>query len=311
MSKEPESSTKLPKTRSPSYPAFSLPEAIGKLPALYAAMKRHEVAPETAISAMGLSHKGSTGKLALAAMRSFGLIEGRGAVKLSRRGLDLGVDYKPTDASWKQAAKDAALTPDMHKLLWDKYGSDLPIDDELRRFLVREHGFNDNVVGQFVADYKKTIEFSGLANEDKTEKNEDIPPPPSVKVGDYVQWTSAGVDQFSVPRRVLEIVGDAGEWARVEGSDTGIPMSELTIQKTAEATKTPPGQQSSPDAFPQRGSPPKFAPILKGPSISFPLPNENTIEIRLAKPVSKKDFEKIKKLLDLSEDSLVGNTESE
>jgi hypothetical protein len=230
MSKEPESSAKLPKTRSPSYPAFSLSEAIGKLPALYAAMKRHEVAPETAISAMGLSHKGSTGKLALAAMRSFGLIEGRGAVKLSRRGLDIGVDYKPTDASWQQAAKDAALAPDMHKLLWDKYGPDLPIDDELRRFLVREHGFNDNVVGQFVTDYKKTIEFSGLANDGETEKNEGIPPPPSVKVGDYVQWTSAGTDRFPQPKRVAWLSED-GKFARVEGNNTGLPVMELALKE--------------------------------------------------------------------------------
>src|SRR5688572_22461577 len=81
-----------------------------------------------------------------------------------------------------------------------------------------------------------------------------------------------------------------------------VPMSELTIQKKpTEAPKVP-----FPDSFSQQGNPPRFAPILKGPSISFPLPNDNTIEIRLAKPVSKKDFEKIKKLIDLSEDSFVG-----
>ena len=49
---------------------------------------------------------------------------------------------------------------------------------------------------------------------------------------------------------------------------------------------------------------PPFSPF-SGPSITFPLPNNNSIEIRLSKPVSKKDFERIKKLVDLSEDSLV------
>jgi hypothetical protein len=35
------------------------------------------------------------------------------------------------------------------------------------------------------------------------------------------------------------------------------------------------------------------------------LPNDNAIEIRLKKPVSKDDFERIKKLVELSEASLV------
>lgn len=42
-----------------------------------------------------------------------------------------------------------------------------------------------------------------------------------------------------------------------------------------------------------------------GPFISFPLPGENSIEIRLRSKVSRGDFERIKKLIDLSEASLV------
>jgi hypothetical protein len=44
---------------------------------------------------------------------------------------------------------------------------------------------------------------------------------------------------------------------------------------------------------------------LQGPRIEFPLPDDNVIEIQLRKPVSKRTFERIKQLLDLSEDSLV------
>ena len=42
-----------------------------------------------------------------------------------------------------------------------------------------------------------------------------------------------------------------------------------------------------------------------GPTIMFPLPNDNTIEIRLKKPVSEKDFKQIQALIALSKDSLV------
>lgn len=50
--------------------------------------------------------------------------------------------------------------------------------------------------------------------------------PPAVKVGDYVQWTSGGVDQFKPPRKVTSIVG---RHAFVHGSRTGIDMNGLTV----------------------------------------------------------------------------------
>src|SRR4051812_45161021 len=81
--------------RSPNYPSFDLETAIGKLPAAFKAMNRHAVGVETAVQSMELSYKSSTGKLALATMRGFGLFEnaGKGMVKLSQRGLDIGTDY--------------------------------------------------------------------------------------------------------------------------------------------------------------------------------------------------------------------------
>jgi hypothetical protein len=51
---------------------------------------------------------------------------------------------------------------------------------------------------------------------------------PKVKLGDRVQWTSGGVDQFATPRKITRLSED-GEWAFVEGSDTGIPIAELVI----------------------------------------------------------------------------------
>lgn len=48
------------------------------------------------------------------------------------------------------------------------------------------------------------------------------------KVGDVVQWTSQGADQFDEPKKVTSI-SDDGKFAFVEGSDTGIPIDQLTI----------------------------------------------------------------------------------
>ena len=50
---------------------------------------------------------------------------------------------------------------------------------------------------------------------------------PALEVGDYVQWTSDGVDQFKPARQVTQIQ-DRHVW--VDGSQTGIPISEVTVQ---------------------------------------------------------------------------------
>jgi DNA-binding MarR family transcriptional regulator len=49
-----------------------------------------------------------------------------------------------------------------------------------------------------------------------------------VALGDRVQWTSAGVDQFPTPRQIVWM-SKCGEWVQVEGSYTGIPTSELVV----------------------------------------------------------------------------------
>lgn len=161
-----------PKHRSPNYPAIDLKVAAEKLPDLFKAMKRHPVGVENAAKAMGFSYKSSTGRLALAAMRAFGLFENeRGAggdslVKLTTRALDIGTDYPAGSPEWLAAVKAAALAPKVHADLWKKYGDSLPADDELRRYLVRELKFNDNAVAQFIQEYKDTIKFAKLSDSD-------------------------------------------------------------------------------------------------------------------------------------------------
>jgi hypothetical protein len=49
---------------------------------------------------------------------------------------------------------------------------------------------------------------------------------PTFQVGDYVQWTSDGVEQFKPARKVTQI-RDRHVW--VGGSQTGIPISEVTV----------------------------------------------------------------------------------
>lgn len=47
-----------------------------------------------------------------------------------------------------------------------------------------------------------------------------------IQVGDNVQWESGGVKRFKSPRKVTAI-SECGNWAFVEGTKTGLPISEL------------------------------------------------------------------------------------
>lgn len=47
-----------------------------------------------------------------------------------------------------------------------------------------------------------------------------------LRVGDHVQWTSDGVDQFKPARKITKIQ-DRHVWVR--GSQTGIPINEVTV----------------------------------------------------------------------------------
>lgn len=49
-----------------------------------------------------------------------------------------------------------------------------------------------------------------------------------IGIGDTVQWTSQGVDQFAVPRIITKI---DGKYAWVEGTNTGIPIEQLVVVK--------------------------------------------------------------------------------
>lgn len=51
---------------------------------------------------------------------------------------------------------------------------------------------------------------------------------PMFAVGDYVQWESQGVLMFD-PARQVEWVSDDGQWVMVEGSNTGLPISQLIL----------------------------------------------------------------------------------
>jgi hypothetical protein len=155
------------KLRSPSFPALGLSEAVSKAKVIWEKETRHAVPADVAVTHWGYSPKSSGGKQAVAALLKYGLFEESGSnqsrtVKLTDRALRILLGRG--DES-KNALRDAALEPDLHRLLWDSYRGTLPSDETLKRNLILDHKFNPSSVQDAIASYKDSLDFSGLSGE--------------------------------------------------------------------------------------------------------------------------------------------------
>jgi hypothetical protein len=270
---------KAKRIRSPNYPAVNLETAIRRVQELYSGAGRHPVGVETVAKLWGQSPKSSAFKVLLAAIRAFGLVDdfpGGGKeqlVKLSGQGLDIVTDYPVGSPQRQKAIENAALRPKLHAELWKRYGGALPVDDEIRRHLVRDRGFHDKTVGDFIAEYKGTLSFAKI-----TDSSTIMDEPPAsdrkagasekVNIGDYVQWTNAGVDSFAEPRLVRGFSED-GQWAFVEGGETGVLASELTVMNP----QTDSSQMPTPSQAPKQPlTSPPVNPFHKKGSGDAPIP---------------------------------------
>ena len=162
------------KGRSPSYPAIPLGQAIDRARILYSKERTH-AAPYSVITGHW-GYKTPTSGVAsvnYAALKKFGLLieEGSGLdrrAKLSQLALDILMHPEPGPA-----IRHAALTPPIHRELWDEYGSELPSDGALRYEFVGRRRFTETGFEEFIRQYKATIAFAGLQS--STIREEDAP----------------------------------------------------------------------------------------------------------------------------------------
>ncbi len=224
---------KATRVRSPNYPSMGLREAVTQTEALY---KGGAMAPLIKISALKLlgyeKLHGEAGRV-LSALKSFGLVEETNdRIKLSQRGIDIAARLV-SDARRLAALREAALAPQIYNELITEYKGSLPLDAALKSELIAAKHFNPNAVGGFLEDFRDTLEYSGISyvrvlDSGNEGKEHEQPPPAPPAIGDYVQWESQGQVQFSEPKRVRALSPD-GQWAFVDGSDTGLPVSEVTV----------------------------------------------------------------------------------
>lgn len=217
--------------RGPSYPYVGLEDAIALSRKMYDYAKRG-AAPLDAVvkDALKYSATSSSGQKVLAALKSFGLIEdapgsnGK-AIKLTQRAIRILLDEQDSQERREEIRK-AALSPKWYEYCWKKWGKEMP--PAMKSNLLIEHGFVDSTVDGFLKDYKKTISFAALLDDDALDDDAESAVQSNAlpKIGDYVQWESQGILRMPVAKRLTKISED-GNYAFVEGSLTGIPVNEL------------------------------------------------------------------------------------
>jgi hypothetical protein len=236
------------------FPFINLEKAIARARELYDADQRgNEMPISGAFAVWKYSEKSSGGFQTVAALKMYGLLEDAGSkearkVKLTKHALDYFRDEREEMRAGK--LKAFATNPGLFAILFNKHwGAEVPNDAVARSQLKVDGELNEQSARAALGIYKENMAFAKLKgdgiiqelqqNADEATSRNDLLPPP--KIGDYVQWTSNGVDQFKPPRKVTNIIG---RHAFVHGSNTGIDMSELTV--TTAPAPTPIGATKAP-----------------------------------------------------------------
>jgi hypothetical protein len=149
--------------RSPNYPAVGLKAAVEKVRLLYHADKRAGAPIDAALKHMGFSTKHGQALAVLSALKKFGLVEeSSGRIVPTQRAVNL-IEFPDQDTRKVRAIRDAALSPEIYRELYEQYKSTgIPSEETLRAELIADKHFNPNAVQGFIQDFKDTLNFAGI-----------------------------------------------------------------------------------------------------------------------------------------------------
>lgn len=171
------------KQRSQPYPYLSLEEAIDKAQIAFDHDHDSLFSVPTVFSHWGQKSNTGPGITILSALKQFGLFEDMGSgenrkLKLSDLALRIIRDKRPQSPERQDAIREAALKPTLFKTLWERYAGNLPSEAELKHIMKMEYGIIDTSVDRAYKTFVKTIDFSRMAEHNKTQ-DERAPKPGS------------------------------------------------------------------------------------------------------------------------------------
>jgi hypothetical protein len=153
--------------RSPEFPYVDLKTAVELAEKFRVAEGKHVVPSDSAKKAWGMGLKSGGARRTVAALGHFGLFAYEGEkddkkVRLSEAALRILLDKQPESPERDELIRRAALTPSIHKEMWEKWGADLPSDATIETFLVRDRGFSGVGAGDLMTEYKNTLAYAKL-----------------------------------------------------------------------------------------------------------------------------------------------------
>jgi len=239
---------KLPKRRegrSPAYPYVPVHKALERAQELFAQEGTHNAPLSSALSAWGYSHKSSGGRQTLATMKYYGLVEIAGEgdgrmIKLSEIARKIILDQREDDREKRALIREVALMPSAHKTIYQKYPDGLPSDGTVQHYLVFERGFNTDAAIELLAEFKQTASQIQLYQSPQPPDKGDVEAPSQeeepaqIEVGDKVQITIGGVDQFAGGATVIGF-SDDGAWVFTNQSKSAAKLEEVTLLEAASA----------------------------------------------------------------------------
>ena len=308
--------------RSPNYPRKSLPLAIRDAQLLYDKEKTATCVGTVAAKAFGYPKLHGKVQLRLAAMKQYGLLDvdkKAGTFRLSQRAL--AILLRPETHPDRQTAIDAAaLEPELFKEFWKHQPT--ASDDSLNYDLIANKGFSENGAAAFLKAYRETIQMLSESKEtaltdeairdtvdDQQAENrgpelaDDEQRPEDFQVGDYVQWTNQGVDQFKTPRQIIGFYDK--DHAKVTGTKTGVPVRELSKWEQSARPNTGSSSQQLPES--SSGSPIMETAQHPEPQrmeqYSVPIGGEAYVVITMPAKMTQEQYGRLKGYIDLFERS--------
>lgn len=239
------------KPRSPNYPAVSLQKALEHARKVYAANHLHKAPRDVVAKVMGYSSLNGGSLTVISALKKYGLLEEDDiGLWISQDALTVLVESANSPERARTLVK-LATSPELFGEMKAAFPGPTPNDEILRSWLLRK-GFLQSTVDLPIRAYRETMELAeaqktlftdsspGRPARDSDIVTEKSMTEPEPEIGDLIQWEPAGVLQFETPRRVRAKQEHEGAWwLFVEGSETGIPMDEVTVKER----KTPDSEQ--------------------------------------------------------------------
>jgi hypothetical protein len=236
------------------FPFINLAKSVERAKLLFEADERgREMSIAAAFELWGYSGKSSGGFQTVAALKSYGLLKEADGGDSRKLGLsDYALRYFRDERIEEKLKllKVFAIKPKLISALWKEWGAAPPADTIARSQLKTEVGLNDQSARSLLAIYKENVAYAVLKGEDSeaeiaAEKEDDAGAgDPSIvwggaRVGDLIQWESAGELKLERPTRVRLVSAD-GQYVAIDGSETGIPMDQVIVETRAPEGKPQP-----------------------------------------------------------------------